>query len=61
MDERIFSITEEVQRPLYSDTDWCRHCRGYLLTDRVNKSVKGGVLRDQGLRDTWIVCLGIRT
>jgi hypothetical protein len=40
MDGRIFSSAEEVQRPLYEGTDWCR---GYLFEGRVNKSVKGAL------------------
>ena len=43
MDGRMISSAEDVQRTLYQDPDWCR---GYLLEDRVNKSVKGGVLRN---------------
>ncbi len=39
MDGRIFSSDEDVQRPIYYDTDWCH---GYLVEDRVNR----GVVRD---------------
>ncbi len=43
IDGRIFRSAEDVLRPLYYGTDWCSV---YLLEDRVNKSVKGGVLRN---------------